>query len=239
MKVEVINTGTELLLGEILNTNFQYLSRQLNKLGFDVLYQTTVGDNAGRLKDVFKNALERADIIITTGGLGPTRGDITKEVLCETLNLGTYLDLDTWNRINNYFCKRGLCMSGNNEKQAMIPVGAEILTNEVGTAPGLAIRHEGKLIVLLPGPPSEMQHVYEKQLEPFLINHFTKQGIIYSHIIRLRGIGESAVADADGVKWAKHVFGGTRTDNKTRSALTAISMVIDRIKEKETENKDK
>lgn len=420
MKVEVINTGTELLLGEILNTNFQYLSRQLNKLGFDVLYQTTVGDNAGRLKDVFKNALERADIIITTGGLGPTRGDITKEVLCETLNLGTYLDLDTWNRINNYFCKRGLCMSGNNEKQAMIPVGAEILTNEVGTAPGLAIRHEGKLIVLLPGPPSEMQHVYEKQLEPFLINHFTKQGIIYSHIIRLRGIGESAVAeklddiitsqtnptiaiyarrgeiiiritakcmevneaktliaamealvntrlkqyiygtddetlasylgkellrtestisfaesctgglasslvtdvpgsseyllgsavtysnmakhklinvseesleaygavswqvacemaqgvrelfsttygvgitgiagpggatedkpvglvymavaDADGVKWAKHIFGGTRTDNKMRSALTAISMVIDRIKEKETENKDK
>ena len=86
-------------------------------------------------------------------------------------------------------------MSGNNEKQAMIPVGAEILTNEVGTAPGLAIRHEGKLIVLLPGPPSEMQHVYEKQLEPFLINHFTKQGIIYSHIIRLRGIGESAVAE--------------------------------------------
>ena len=137
MKVEVINTGTELLLGEILNTNFQYLSRQLNKLGFDVLYQTTVGDNAGRLKEVFKNALERADIIITTGGLGPTRGDITKEILCETLNLGTYLDLDTWNRINNYFCKRGLCMSGNNEKQAMIPVGAEILTNEVGTAPGL------------------------------------------------------------------------------------------------------
>lgn len=107
MKVEVINTGTELLLGEILNTNFQYLSRQLNKLGFDVLYQTTVGDNAGRLKEVFKNALERADIIITTGGLGPTRGDITKEVLCKTLNLGTYLDLDTWNRINNYFAKEG------------------------------------------------------------------------------------------------------------------------------------
>ena len=195
MKVEVINTGTELLLGEILNTNFQYLSRQLNKLGFDVLYQTTVGDNAGRLKDVFKTALERADIVITTGGLGPTRGDITKEVLCETLNLGTYLDLDTWNRINNYFCKRGLCMSGNNEKQAMVPIGAQVLTNEVGTAPGLAVTHGDKLIVLLPGPPSEMQHVYEKQLEPYLINHFAKQGVIYSHIIRLRGIGESAVAE--------------------------------------------
>ena len=195
MKVEVINTGTELLLGEILNTNFQYLSRQLNKLGFDVLYQTTVGDNAGRLKDVFKTALERADIVITTGGLGPTRGDITKEVLCEMLNLGTYLDLDTWNRINNYFCKRGLCMSGNNEKQAMVPIGAQVLTNEVGTAPGLAVTHGDKLIVLLPGPPSEMQHVYEKQLEPYLINHFAKQGVIYSHIIRLRGIGESAVAE--------------------------------------------
>lgn len=195
MKVEVINTGTELLLGEILNTNFQYLSKQLNKLGFDVLYQTTVGDNAERLKDVFDNAMKRADIIITTGGLGPTRGDITKEVLCEKLNLGTYLDLDTWNRINNYFCNRGMKMSCNNEKQAMIPMGAEILVNEVGTAPGLAIWAGEKLIVLLPGPPSEMQHVYENQLEPFLINHFAKQGIIYSHIIKLRGIGESAVAE--------------------------------------------
>lgn len=195
MKVEVINTGTELLLGEILNTNFQYLSRQLNKLGFDVLYQTTVGDNAARLKDVFNIALQRADIVITTGGLGPTRGDITKEVVCEALNLGTYLDLDTWNRINNFFCHRGQHMPTNNEKQAMVPIGAGVLTNEVGTAPGLAIEHEGKLIVLLPGPPSELQHVYEQQLEPLLINHCARQGIIFSHILRLRGIGESRVAE--------------------------------------------
>ena len=110
MIVEVVNTGTELLLGEILNTNFQYLSRQLNKLGYDVLYQTTVGDNETRLRSVLEIALERADIVITTGGLGPTRGDITKEVIADMLGLEMYLDLDTWDRINSFFVKKGLCM---------------------------------------------------------------------------------------------------------------------------------
>ena len=137
MIVEVVNTGTELLLGEILNTNFQYLSRQLNKLGYDVLYQTTVGDNETRLRSVLEIALERADIVITTGGLGPTRGDITKEVIADMLGLEMYLDLDTWDRINSFFVKKGLCMSSNIDKQAMVPVGAEIVINEVGTAPGL------------------------------------------------------------------------------------------------------
>ena len=149
MIVEVVNTGTELLLGEILNTNFQYLSRQLNKLGYDVLYQTTVGDNETRLRSVLEIALERADIVITTGGLGPTRGDITKEVIADMLGLEMYLDLDTWDRINSFFVKKGLCMSSNNDKQAMVPLGAEILINEVGTAPGLVLEHNGKLIVLL------------------------------------------------------------------------------------------
>lgn len=194
MIVEVVNTGTELLLGEILNTNFQYLSQQLNKLGYDVLYQTTVGDNGERLKNVLKIALERADIVITTGGLGPTRGDITKEVIAEMLGLEMYLDLDTWDKINTYFAQKGLCMSPNNEKQAMIPLGAAILKNEVGTAPGLTIEYSGKLIVLLPGPPSELHHVCEHQLFPLLLERYAKQGIIYSRILKLRGIGESSVA---------------------------------------------
>ena len=137
MIVEVVNTGTELLLGEILNTNFQYLSRQLNKLGYDVLYQTTVGDNETRLRSVLEIALERADIVITTGGLGPTRGDITKEVIADMLGLEMYLDLDTWDRINSFFVKKGLCMSSNNDQQAMVPLGAEILINEVVPAQGL------------------------------------------------------------------------------------------------------
>ena len=169
MIVEVVNTGTELLLGEILNTNFQYLSRQLNKLGYDVLYQTTVGDNETRLRSVLEIALERADIVITTGGLGPTRGDITKEVIADMLGLEMYLDLDTWDRINSFFVKKGLCMSSNNDKQAMVPLGAEILINEVGTAPGLVLEHNGKLIVLLPGPPSELNYVCQQRFLPLLM----------------------------------------------------------------------
>ena len=194
MIVEVVNTGTELLLGEILNTNFQYLSQQLNKLGYDVLYQTTVGDNEERLRSVLNIALERADIVITTGGLGPTRGDITKEVIADMLGLEMYLDLDSWDKINNFFTKKGLCMSSNNDKQAMVPLGAEILRNEVGTAPGLAIEHKGKLIVLLPGPPSELHHVCEQSFLPLLVQRYAKQGIIYSRILKMRGIGESSVA---------------------------------------------
>lgn len=194
MIVEVINTGTELLLGEILNTNFQYLSQQLNKFGYDVLYQTTVGDNKERLKSVLEVALSRADIVITTGGLGPTRGDITKEVIAEMLNRDMYLDLDTWDRINNFFVKKGLCMSSNNDKQALIPLGAEILANEVGTAPGLALEYENKLIILLPGPPSELAHIYETQVTPLLLERYAQQGIIYSQVLKLRGIGESSVA---------------------------------------------
>ena len=107
MKVEVINTGTELLLGDILNTNFQYLSRRLNSMGFDVLYQTTVGDNPERMKQVLELAMTRADIIITSGGLGPTRGDITKEMVMEVCHTEAYLDLDTWGRIDAFFRKKG------------------------------------------------------------------------------------------------------------------------------------
>lgn len=195
MIVEVVNTGTELLLGEILNTNFQYLSKKLNNMGFDVLYQTTVGDNEGRMKDVLMNAVNRADIIITTGGLGPTRGDITKEVIMEICGVESYLDLDTWGRIDAYFHKKGMCTPSNNDKQAMIPLGAEILQNDVGTAPGLVMEYGEKLFILLPGPPSELMNVCEKQLWPYLHHRFGKQGIILSRVLRMRGIGESSVAE--------------------------------------------
>lgn len=195
MIVEVVNTGTELLLGDILNTNFQYLSKELNQKGFDVLYQTTVGDNEQRLSDVLKIALERADIVITTGGLGPTRGDITKEVVAEILEKPLKLDQETLDKINGFFIHKGICMPENNIKQAMVPEGAHILTNDAGTAPGLAIDYEDKLIILLPGPPNELKHICQQQMLPFLERHFTKQGIIHSKVLRLRGIGESTVAE--------------------------------------------
>lgn len=194
MKVEIVTTGTELLLGEILNTNVQYLSRKLNNIGFDVLYQTTVGDNAERMRKVLEQAMERADIIITSGGLGPTRGDITKEVVMQVCHTESYLDLDTWGRIDAYFARKGLVPSDNNEKQAYVPIGAEVLQNDVGTAPGLWLEYNGKIFILLPGPPAELMDVCEKQLWPRMLKRFAGQGIILSRTLHLRGIGESLVA---------------------------------------------
>ena len=196
MKVEIVTTGTELLLGEILNSNVQYLSRKLHSMGFDVLYHTTVGDNPARMQAVLRQAMERADIIITSGGLGPTRGDITKEMVMEITGTDSYLDLDTWGRIDAYIRKRtGAAPTANNDKQAYVPIGAEILQNEVGTAPGIWLDYKDKLFMLLPGPPSELTDMCEKQLWPRLLRRFSDHGIILSRTLHLRGIGESKVAE--------------------------------------------
>lgn len=194
MVVEVITTGTELLLGEILNTNFPYLSKHLNSLGFDVLYQTTVGDNPVRMRQVLEHAMERADIIITSGGLGPTRGDITKEVVMELCELESYLDFTTLCRLYDFLAQKGCEPTPNNEKQAYVPYGAEVLENPIGTAPGLWLEHQGKIFILLPGPPHEVEAVCESQLWPRLMERFPENGVIISRTLRLRGLGESAVA---------------------------------------------
>ncbi len=146
MKAEIITTGTELLLGEILNTNAQYLARKLNSIGIDVLYQSTVGDNPERMCAVLQQAMERADIIITSGGLGPTRGDITKEMVMQVCHTDSYLDLDTWGRIDAFFAKRGMIPPDNNDKQAYVPLGAEVLQNDIGTAPGLWLEYNKKIL---------------------------------------------------------------------------------------------
>lgn len=195
MIVEIINTGTELLLGEILNTNFQYLSKHLNNRGFDVLYQTTVGDNAQRMEQVLRNAMSRADMIITTGGLGPTRGDITKDAVMHVCGVEGYVNADVLNKINAFFAKRKICKAANNDKQAIVPVGGVVLRNDVGTAPGLWLEYDGKIFVLLPGPPTELIHVCEHQLWPYLDKKFAGQGIILSRVLHLRGIDESTTAE--------------------------------------------
>lgn len=195
MIVEVINTGTELLLGEILNTNFQYLSKHLNNRGFDVLYQTTVGDNEKRMEQVIEIASKRADIIITTGGLGPTRGDITKDIVMKVCGVEGYLDTGVLEKINAFFLKRKICKASNNDKQAIVPVGGIVLNNDVGTAPGIWLEHNNKIFIMLPGPPSELKHVSENQLWPLLDERFANQGIILSRVLHLRGIGESTVAE--------------------------------------------
>lgn len=194
MVVEVINTGTELLLGEILNTNFQYLSRHLNSLGFDVLYQTTIGDNPARMRAAIEHALERADIVITSGGLGPTRGDITKEVVMEICGLEGYTDFSTLCRLYDFLSAKGVEPTPNNEKQAIVPFGADVLENPAGTAPGLWLEHRGKTIILLPGPPHEVEAVCDTQLWPRLQKKYPDNGVIISRTLRLKGIGESAVA---------------------------------------------
>ena len=195
MKVEVITTGTELLLGEILNTNFTYLAQELNARGFDVLYQTTVGDNPERLEDALKIAAARADIVITSGGLGPTRGDITKELVAKFCGAELYMNLEVWEHIHMLLSKRNICIAANNDKQAMVPSGAVVLRNEVGTAPGLVLEHGSAMFVMLPGPPFELKHVCEKELFPFFEQRFPQNGIIKSHTLKLYGIGESAVAE--------------------------------------------
>jgi nicotinamide-nucleotide amidase len=195
MIVEVINTGTELLLGEIINTSFPYLSRNLNDAGFNVLYQTTVGDNADRLLSILGIALKRADIVITTGGLGPTRGDITKEMVAKYLNLPLELSSMWMAKLGDYFKSKGSVMTENNKKQAYVPQGATVFNNEVGTAPGIGVKTtDGKIIIMLPGPPQEVEHVFTNQVMPYLRKEFAAQGVIHSRVLHMKDISESLAA---------------------------------------------
>lgn len=196
VNVEVINTGTELLLGDIVNTSFAYLSRTLNDAGFNVLYQTTIGDNGDRLEDVLRIALKRADVVITTGGLGPTRGDITKEMVAQVLHLPLVPSEKWMHKLTAYFASRRVVMTENNRKQAMVPEGAIVFDNEVGTAPGVGVwTNEHKLIVMLPGPPAETKYVFSQEVMPYLRKSFAAQGIIHSRVLHLRGLTESKVAE--------------------------------------------
>jgi nicotinamide-nucleotide amidase len=195
MIVEIVATGTELLLGEIINTNTPFLSQKLNELGFDVLYHSTVGDNRTRMTQVLDNALHRSDIIITSGGLGPTQGDITKEVTADLLNRPLFLHEDSVNNITCLFAKRKLPMTDSNLRQAMIPQGAIVIENELGTAPGIILEHDNKIIIHLPGPPRELEGMFEHAVIPYLKSHFNSQGAIVSRILHTFGISESLLEE--------------------------------------------
>lgn len=195
MIVEVISTGTELLLGQIVNTNAAYLAQKLNSLGFDVLFQSTVGDNRIRMAQVLRTALDRADIVITTGGLGPTLGDITKEVTAELLERKLRLHEPSKERIAAFFAKRNIPMVDSNIRQAMIPEGGIVLDNDRGTAPGVVIEAEKKTVIHLPGPPFEMEGMFENGVVPYLNSRFGSQGIILSKVLRTIGLGESSLED--------------------------------------------
>ncbi len=188
---EILCVGTELLLGDIVNTNAAFLSEELAKLGIGVYRHTVVGDNPKRLKEALASALERADMIITSGGLGPTYDDLTKETVAEYFNKKMALDEHSLFRIEEYFKKTGRVMTENNRKQAMMPEGAVIFDNDYGTAPSLALCGQGKTVIMLPGPPSEIIPIFKDKVIPYLLSR--RENVIVSRNIHIFGLGESAV----------------------------------------------
>lgn len=192
MIVELISVGTELLLGNIVNTNAAYLSEQCAALGLSCYYQSVVGDNALRLRAVLESALERSDIVILSGGLGPTTDDLTKETVAEVMDMPLLMDAHSLERIENFFSTRGLEMTENNKKQALVPRGALVLDNDNGTAPGLILEKSGKRAILLPGPPNELVPMFEGRVREYLEK--LEPGIIYSRTVKICGMGESKVA---------------------------------------------
>lgn len=194
MKAEILCVGTELLLGDIVNTNAQYLAMRLADLGISVYHQSVVGDNVDRLKQEFEDAFSRSDLIITTGGLGPTPDDLTKETGAEYFNKKMVLHDETLHKLESQFSKNGIgVMKGNNIKQAYFPEGAVILTNNHGTAPGCAIECNGKVLIVLPGPPREIKPMFEDYVVPFLKKYSTN--ILKSKVLRICGIGEGVMAE--------------------------------------------
>lgn len=191
LDAEIIAVGSELLLGQITNTNARFLSEQLARLGINVYYHTVVGDNPGRLKRAIHIAQERADLIVFSGGLGPTKDDLTKEVIAETIGVGLEEDQEALNYIEKYFRVRNMPMTPNNRKQANILQGATVLPNETGMAPGMALKKDGIIYMLYPGPPSELEPMFLKYGRRFLLRELNKIERIESRVLRFFGIGEA------------------------------------------------
>ncbi|WP_066683414.1 competence/damage-inducible protein A [Christensenella intestinihominis] len=194
MKAEILCVGTELLLGDIINTNAAYIAKELAAIGIDVYYQTVVGDNDGRLKDSLALAFSRADVVVMTGGLGPTYDDLTKETVADYFHRKMVMDEASLQSIEGFFNRLKRPMTENNKKQALMPEGAVIFPNSNGTAPGLAVSENGKTAILLPGPPSEMQPMFQQAVLPYLMGFSDK--VLVSHNVRVFGMGESRVEDA-------------------------------------------
>jgi nicotinamide-nucleotide amidase len=191
LNAEIIAVGSELLLGQIANTNAQFLSQQLAGLGINVYFHTVVGDNAARLEQAVKLAQTRADLIIFTGGLGPTKDDLTKETIARLLQRELVTDEEALRSIEAYFARTNRIMTENNKKQALVLQGSTVLKNEHGMAPGMAITIDSITYMLLPGPPKEMQPMFRKYGRAFLLEKLGQQERIESRVLRFFGIGES------------------------------------------------
>lgn len=194
LTAKIITVGTELLLGDIVDTNSAYLSAGLAEIGINLFHRETVGDNHDRLLAILRDAIENADIVITSGGLGATSDDITKECVAKALGLPLVLDEHSLDLIRGYYIRRGTEMTDNNIKQAYIPEGAIVFDNDYGTAPVLAVKTDRGAVIMLPGPPRELCPMFDEKIKPWIIENFSDSTIL-SRTLRLYGIGEAAAEE--------------------------------------------
>lgn len=190
MKVSILSVGTEILLGQIANTNAQFISKVLNGLGASVMRHVAVGDNPARLEKTFKEELANHDVVILTGGLGPTKDDLTKQTVAQVLNKGLETNKQAMDHIEQYFKRENRTMTPNNRQQALVIEGSEVLNNDFGMAPGMYLEVDDKKVVLLPGPPKELQPMVNQYLVPYFLN---EERVIFSESLKFVGIGESSL----------------------------------------------
>ncbi len=223
MQAEIVTIGTELLLGEIVDTNSAWIAQQLTTIGLNLFYTTTVGDNLGRITDVLKRALARCEVVITTGGLGPTLDDMTRQGVAGATDRELYLDEELLEEIRAFFGRRRFQMPESNNRQALLPRGAEVIHNPVGTAPAFFVEHEGRLIISLPGVPHEMRYLMEHEVLPLLGQRYGLRAMIKSRVLRTCGIGEGSVGEliADFMELSNPTVGTRAHPGQTDVCITA------------------
>lgn len=191
MNAEIIAVGTELLLGQIVNTNAAFLSKQFSGMGIDVYYHTVVGDNSSRLEKAIEIAESRSDIVVLSGGLGPTKDDLTKEIVASHINRELVIDEETMKKIEQEYIYRKQKMTENNREQAKVIEGSSILENTTGMACGMFLEESGTFYILLPGPPRELEPMFKKAATPLLLERIEGKSSLVSRVLRFFGIGES------------------------------------------------
>ena len=195
---EIITIGTEILLGEIVDTNARYLARALRDTGVDLYRKTSVGDNVRRIAQAIQQALERCDIIITTGGLGPTVDDPTRDAVALAVGVPTEYRPELWDQIQSRFSRFGRAPTENNRRQAYVPLGALAVENQVGTAPSFIVETQGKVIISLPGVPREMEYLMQHEIIPYIRQRFNMHGVIKARVLHTSGAGESVIDEKVG-----------------------------------------
>jgi nicotinamide-nucleotide amidase len=198
MNAEIVTIGSELLLGQTVDTNAAWMAQRLASLGVNLFYKTVVGDNPGRMLDIISRAMQRSDLVITSGGIGPTQDDLTREIVAKATGRELVLDPELLAQIEERFRRRGFIMTENNNRQAYIPKGAIPVKNPNGTAPSFIVEDPRAVIISLPGVPFEMKWLFDNEVIPYLRPKFNLSEAIYSRVLKVAGLGESAVDDRVG-----------------------------------------